>query len=98
MIILDDLDMGKMCIYRKFFKKRMTCKIHNVTNPGFPQECVGDCGKTGRENGATECSNIGGRKGTYDAVILEKGESSRAVRRYADVTREDVQTPLRKID
>ena len=30
----------------------------------------------------------------YDAVKLEKGEKSRAVRRYADVTREDVQTPL----
>ena len=27
---------------------------------------------------------------------LEKGEKSRAVRRYADITREDVQTPLEK--
>ena len=41
-----------------------------------------------------ECSNIGARKGTYDAVILEKGERSWAVRSYADVTREDMQTPL----
>ena len=55
---------------------------------------VGDCGKTGRGNGAMECSNIGARKGMYDAVKLEKGEKSRAVRSYADVTREDVQTPL----
>ena len=39
-------------------------------------------------------SNIGVRRGTYDAVKLEKGEKSQAVRRYADVTREDVQTPL----
>ena len=43
-----------------------------------------------------ECSNIGVRRGTYDAVKLEKGEKSRAVRSYADVTREDVQTPLGK--
>ena len=56
--------------------------------------CVGDCGKTIRKNGAMECSNIGARKGTYDAVKLEKGEKSRAVRSYADVTREDVHAPL----
>ena len=41
-----------------------------------------------------DCSNIGVRKGTYDAVKLEKGEKSRAVRSYSDVTREDVQMPL----
>ena len=57
-------------------------------------ECVGNCGKNGRENGAMEFSNIGVRRGTYDAVKLEKGEKSRAVRSYGDVTREDVQTPL----
>ena len=45
---------------------------------------------------AMECSNIMARKSTYDAVELEKGEKSRAVRIYADVTREDVQTPLGK--
>ena len=55
---------------------------------------VGDCGKAGRENGATECSNIGESKGTYDAVKLEKGEKSPAVRSYSDDTREDLQTPL----
>ena len=43
-----------------------------------------------------ECSNIGVRRGTYDTVKLEKEEKSRAVRSYADVTREDVQTPLGK--
>ena len=42
------------------------------------------------------CRNIGVRGGTYDTVKLEKGEKSRAVRSYADVTREDVQTPLGK--
>ena len=57
---------------------------------------VGDCGKTGRENGAMECSNFGVRRGTYNAVKLNKGEKSWAVRSYADVTREDVQTPLGK--
>ena len=41
-----------------------------------------------------ECSNIGSCKGMYDAIKLEKGEKSRAVRSYIDVTREDVQTPL----
>ena len=55
---------------------------------------VGDCSKTGRENDAMEFSNIGVRRGTYDAIKLEKGEKSRAVRSYAGVTREDVQTPL----
>ena len=40
--------------------------------------------------------NFGVRRGAYDAVKLEKGEKSRAVRSYADVTREDLQTPLGK--
>ena len=48
---------------------------------------VVNCGKTGRENGAMECKNIGVRRGTYDNVKLEKGEKSRAVRSYADITR-----------
>ena len=78
----------------KGLKNGITCKLHNETDPRCPHECVGDCGKTGRKNGAMECSNIGARKGTYNAIKLEKGEKSRAVRSYADVTREDVQTPL----
>ena len=57
---------------------------------------AGDCGKAGRENGAMECPNIGANKGTYNAVKLEKREKSWAVRSYADVIREDVQTPLGK--
>ena len=72
------------------------CKLHNDTDPRFPQECVEICGKTIRKNGAIECSNIGVCKGTYDTVTLEKGEKSQAVRSYADVAREDVQTPLRQ--
>ena len=43
-----------------------------------------------------ECSNIVVGKGTYDAVKLEKGEKSWAVRIYAAVTREDVKTLLGK--
>ena len=74
----------------KGLKKGITCKLHNETNPRFPQECVEDCGKTGRKNGAMECSNIGARKGMYDAVKLENVEKSRAVTRYADVTSEDI--------
>ena len=41
-----------------------------------------------------ELPNGGTHKGTYDDVILEKGERLRAVRSYSDVTREDVKTPL----
>ena len=96
MNIPDDLGMGEMGMDGKGLKKGITCKLHNDTDPRYPQECVGDCGKTERENGAMECSNIGVRKGTYDAVKLEKGEKSRAFRSYVDVTREDVQTPLGK--
>ena len=55
---------------------------------------VGDCGKTGRENGDMECPNIGVCRVMYDTNKLEKGEMPQAVRSYADVTREDVQTPL----
>ena len=80
----------------KGLKKGITCKLNNDTDPRFPQECVGYCGKTGRENGDMESSNIGLRRCMYDAVELEKGEMSRAVRSYADVTWEDVQMPLRQ--
>ena len=50
--------------------------------------------KTGRENGTMECPNIGVHLGMHDAVKLEKGENSRSVRSYADVTREDVHIPI----
>ena len=93
MNIPDELDMGEMGIDRKGLKKGITCKLHNETDPRFPQECVGDCGKTGRENDAMECPHIGVRGVLYDTVKLENGEISRAFRGYADVTREDVQTP-----
>ena len=98
MNIPDELDMGEMGMDGKGLKKGITCKLYNKTDPRSPQECAGDCGKTGRKNGAMECSNIGVRRGMYDAVKLEKGEKSRAVRSYTDVTREYVQTPLEKID
>ena len=48
------------------------------------------------ENGAMESPDGGIHNGTDDAVILEKGERSQAVRSYAEVTREDVKTPLGK--
>ena len=72
MNIPDDLDMGKTGMDRKKIKKGITCELHNETDPGFPQECVVDCRKSGRENGAMECSNIMSHKGTYDDVILKK--------------------------
>ena len=95
-IIPNDLDKGDMSMDGKRLERGITCKLHNNTDPRYPQECVGDCDKTRRKNGAIGCSNIGARKGKYDAVKLEKGETSRTVRSYADVTREDVQTPLGK--
>ena len=94
MKIPDDLDIGEMVMDITCLEKGITCKLHNNTDPGFPQECVGDCGKVGRKNIATECPDGGTHNGTYDAVIFEKGERSRAVRSYADVTREDLKTPL----
>ena len=41
-----------------------------------------------------ECPDIGTHNGTYNAVILEKGERSRVVSSYAVVTRKGVKTPL----
>ena len=55
MKILDDLDMGEMGMDWKGLKKGITFKLHNETDPRFPKECVGDCGKTGRKNGDMEC-------------------------------------------
>ena len=43
-----------------------------------------------------KCPNIGVHGGKYNTVKLKKGEKSRAVRSYNDVTREDVQMPLGK--
>ena len=37
---------------------------------------VGDCDKVGRGNCAKECPDGGTHNGTYNSVILEKGESS----------------------
>ena len=42
------------------------------------------------------CPDGGTHKGTYDDVILDKSERPRAVSSYADITREDVKTPLGK--
>ena len=96
MSIPDDLDMVEMGMDGKGLKKGITFKLHNNTDPRCPQEFVGDCGKTVSKNGAMKCPNIGVHRGTYDTVKLENGEKSGAVRSYADVTREDVQTPLGK--
>ena len=54
---------------------------------------VGGCGKVGKKNGAMEFPDGGTHNGTYDAVILEKGERSCTVGIYADITREDLKTP-----
>ena len=52
----------------------------------------------GRGNVSKECPNGVTHNGMYDAVILEKVDMSRAVRSNAGVTREDMETPLEKID
>ena len=57
---------------------------------------IGDCDKVGRKNGAKEYPDGGTHNGTYDAVILEKGERSWAVRSYSDMARGYVETPLGK--
>ena len=44
----------------------------------------------GRKNDAKECPNGGTHNGTYGVVVFEKGERSRAVRSYVDVTRGNV--------
>ena len=90
MNILDVMNMGGMGMDGTGFKKGITFKLHNKTDPGCPQECVGDFGKVGRKNCAMESSNIGVRRGAYDAVKWEKAEKSRSVRSYAGVTREYV--------
>ena len=48
----------------------------------------------GRGNCAKECPYVGTHNGKYDAIILEKGERSRVVRSYADMTRGNVEAPL----
>ena len=48
MNIPDDLDMGEMGMDGTGFKRGIMCKLHNETDPGCQQECVGDYGKVGR--------------------------------------------------
>ena len=47
-----DLDMREMDMDGKGLKRGITCKLNNDTDPRWPQECVGGCCKTRRENGA----------------------------------------------
>ena len=94
MNIPDNLDIEEMGMIGTGFKKEITCKLHNKTDPGCPQECVGGFGKVGRKNVAMECPDGGTHNGMYNAVISEKLDRSRAVRSYADTTREYAKTPL----
>ena len=57
MNIPDDLDTGEMGMDGKGLNNGIKCKLNNETDPGFPQECVGDCKKVGRENCAKEYPN-----------------------------------------
>ena len=70
--------------------KGVMWKLHNETDLDCPQECVGDCKKVGRKNGAKEWPNGRTHNGVYYDVILEKGERSWGVRSYSDMTRGNV--------
>ena len=48
MNIPDDLDMGNMGMDGTVLKRGITCKLHNKTDHGCQQECVGGCDKAGR--------------------------------------------------
>ena len=48
MNIPDELDMGKVGMDRTGLKNWDTWKLHNETDPGCLQECVGDCDKVGK--------------------------------------------------
>ena len=50
--------------------------------------------KCGRESFPKECPDRGTHNGTYNAIILERGERSQVVMSYAEVTREYGKTPL----
>ena len=99
MNISDDLDMDEMGMDGAGIKKGVMWKIHNETDPGFPQECVGDYENLGGRDGAEDRSD--GRVGRvradiYDSVILKKRERSWEVRSYNDLARENIEMPLGK--
>ena len=52
MNIPNDLDMREMGMDGKGLKRGITCKLYNQTDPRCSQECVGDYGKSVREDGA----------------------------------------------
>ena len=82
-------DMVNIIYRRGLLQEGDVIEIHS-------EGCIGAgvSGKVGRENGARECPDGGTHNSTCYAFILEKGERSRVVRSYADVTREDLKTPL----
>ena len=69
-----------MGMYGTGLKRGITCKLHNETDPRFPQKFVVDYEKVVRENCTKECPDGGTHNGTYNAVIFDKVERSRAVR------------------
>ena len=70
MNIPDDMEMGNMGTNGIGSKRRITCKQHNKTYHGSPQDFVGGCGKVGGGNGAVECPYGGTHKYTYNAIIF----------------------------
>ena len=78
--------------------------LHHINEQQLPQAVsyisvaatVGYCDKVGKKNGDKEFPNGGTHSGTYNAVILEKGERSQAVRSCDDVIRVNLKTLLGK--
>ena len=78
--------------------------LHHINEQQLPRAAsyiavaatVGDCDKVGKKNGDKECHDGGTHSGTYNAVILEKEDRSRAVRSCDDVIRGNLETLLGK--
>ena len=66
----DDPDMCEMGMDGVGIKKGVMWKLNNETNPGCPQECVGDYENLGGRNGAEEGSIGRVQKYAYDSVIF----------------------------
>ena len=94
MNIPDELDMGKMGMDRTGLKNGITREFHNEVILDAYRSVLGIVTKCERESFPKEFPNGGTNNGTYNAVILERGERSQVVRSYADVTREYGKTPL----
>ena len=82
------LTRDKYFLGRNQNKRNDKREVHiSLSTFGFlSAHCVGDCDKVVWGNGAKEYPNGGIHNVTYNAVILDKGERSWAVRSSAGIT------------